>query len=443
MIARPVLPSSDVHEAAERFLSEVGDWAAACIDTYQDESPTNGHDQLTYTTGWEPWIARTQDAATLAFLKNARDQVAAHFVQNGMWRHGYWKNQEAHHGTEHFELFMGFLYRLDPQDERTKAQFLDAAEHIGNWCPEIPSWFDEQTGLFHSFYLGTEHVGDTPDEPNVPAHMRYVNLCLIAGQMSKKERYQRFAERYMHRWAEAITASEDIPRGLLPSGPVYALVDSLRQRYGGAVGQVRLDSNLDTAEALLASDGIGTLLKMWQHTSDDLFLTAAERLLDIIVTQVADPDAGVGSDAIRQYRKATGNTQYDPAILCAVQSFPEKGIDELAIEPVVERERKPTGIGKRSDMPSWFEDGQPRRFSPITLALASEIKQDATLATWALDLGRTYLSLARDVYPDGRDHGCSARSVSAIARGHGRDNNAGMTTAVLAPLLNAWAKKDR
>lgn len=33
--------------------------------------------------------------------------------------------------------------------------------------------------------------------------------------------------------------------------------------------------------------------------------------------------------------------------------------------------------------------------------------------------------------------GCSARSVSAVARGHGRDNNAGMTTAVLAPLLGA------
>jgi len=206
---------------------------------------------------------------------------------------------------------------------------------------------------------------------------------------------------------------------------------------------VRLDSNLDTAEALLVSDGIGTVLKMWQRTGNDLFLTAAERLLDVIVTQIADPDAGVGSDAIRQYREATGNTRYDAAVLRAVQAFPPEGVDEIGIEPVVKRGRKPAGIGKRSDMPSWFEDGQPRRFNPITLTLAAEIEGDATLATWALDLGRTYFSLARNVYPDGRDHGCSARSVSAIARGHGRDNNAGVTTAVLAPLLKAWTKGDR
>ncbi len=438
MISRPVDRSTNVREASDRTLAELKGWIDDCMARYAGTRPTDGHDQLTYTTGWEPYIAATGDASVISFLKGARDQVARHFSENGMWKHGYWRRQEAHHGTEHFELFTGFLFRVDPGDETTKAQLLDAAEHIGNWIEEIPPWFDERTGLFRSFYLGTEHVGEASGEPNVAAHLRYVNLCLIADEMSGDERYLRFAERYLARWAEAIVDGSGFPRGLSPSGPVYLLVDELRERYGGAVGQVRLDSDLGAVEALLASDGIGALLKVWQRTGRDQFLRAAERVLDAAVTQVGDPDAGVVSDAIRRYRQLTGLNRYDDELMAVANSFPTRGIREVAIEPEVQRTSKPPGIGKRSDMPLWYEDGQPRRYSPITLGLAAEIARDETLATWALDIGRTYLSLAREAYPDGREHGCAARSVSAIARGHGRDNHAGVTTSLLAPLSADW-----
>jgi hypothetical protein len=92
-------------------------------------------------------------------------------------------------------------------------------------------------------------------------------------------------------------------------------------------------------------------------------------------------------------------------------------------------------VGKRSDAPRWLEDGRERRHNPITLAVAAEIRGDSALQTRAVDLARTYFLLARAAFADGRDHGCSARSVSAIARGHGRENHAGMTTAVLGPAL--------
>ncbi|MYJ79220.1 MAG: hypothetical protein F4047_13975 [Caldilineaceae bacterium SB0670_bin_27] len=92
-------------------------------------------------------------------------------------------------------------------------------------------------------------------------------------------------------------------------------------------------------------------------------------------------------------------------------------------------------MGKRSDAPRWLENSRERRHNPITLAVAAEIEGDSALHARAVDLARTYFLLARDAFPDGRDHGCSARSVSAIARGHGRENHAGMTTAVLGPAL--------
>jgi hypothetical protein len=82
-----------------------------------------------------------------------------------------------------------------------------------------------------------------------------------------------------------------------------------------------------------------------------------------------------------------------------------------------------------------LEDGAPRRFNPITLAVAAEISDDNRGAIRALDLARTTFTLAREAFVDGRNHGCAARTVSAIARGHGRENHAGMITAVLGPML--------
>ena len=84
-----------------------------------------------------------------------------------------------------------------------------------------------------------------------------------------------------------------------------------------------------------------------------------------------------------------------------------------------------------------LQDGLPRRHNPIILSLAAEVLSDGELATRAVDLARTYFELARDTLPDGRSHGCAGNSVNAVARGHGRDNNAGMVTAVLAPALEA------
>jgi hypothetical protein len=113
--------------------------------------------------------------------------------------------------------------------------------------------------------------------------------------------------------------------------------------------------------------------------------------------------------------------------------LPSGDISEMSIDPTPPKQGRPSGVGKRSDMPQWYEDGVVRCKNPILLALVAEIQEDEDIAIQAVDLARTCFNLARMVYPDGRAHGCSARSVSAIARGHGRDNDAGMITAVLNP----------
>ncbi|MFP4106294.1 MAG: hypothetical protein ACLFVU_09410 [Phycisphaerae bacterium] len=436
VVTTPIEPSSGPTEAANRFLDALRTWIYACIDEPADEPVIDNHDQGTFTVPWATYIRATGDDAPLEFMKNLRDKVRDFYVSRGEWKHGYWRMQEAHHGTEHYELFLGELWRLDPDDDETVGQFIDAAEHIGNWVDEIPDWYDWDKDVFRSLWLGTDGIrGGRGMELNVPDHFRFANLAMLAEKMSGQQKYAGLAERYVARWAEGIAESEQVPIALTAEGPVGQIAPEQRESYYAFAGQAPpTGSPVDRAENVLASAGIETLLELWSLTGRDIFRRAAERLTDLIATQLDDPDAGAGADIIRTYRRVTGSDRYDMMLLAAAdrQSGP---VSKLAMVPWVSRASRASGIGKRADQPEWLEDDQPRRRNPILLATAAEIRGDSGLALEALDLARAQFELACRVYPCGRHHGCSSRTVSAIARGHGRENNAGVVTAVLEPLL--------
>lgn len=435
MITVPLVPSATLAEACDRLLADVGAWVADCIARYTDAPPTDVHDQATYTTGWEPYIRATEDDAALAFMLRLRDDIRDHFVATGQWRHGYWRMQEAHHGTEHFELFLGALSRLAPRDAETTRQLVDAAEHLGNWVPEVAPWFDWDRGLYRSTFFGTDGVRTGPGlAVNVPDHLRCANVALLAHGASGERRFRDLAATYAGRWADAILAGDALPVALTADGPVYALTEAEERQYRAFAGQMPPDLNaaVDRAENLLASDAVGAFLTLWRATGEAHFRLALERLLDVAATQLGDPDAGVAADAIRRYRRATGDRRYDGTVLAVANRLDPWGWRELTLDLDSRPGRRLPGMGKREDMLRWLEDGRPRRHGPILLALAAEIAEDGALAARALDIARAYLAAARAGLPDGRDHGCSSRSVSAVARGNGRENHAGMTTAVLS-----------
>jgi len=445
-------PSASLAVAAQRFLDDLGAWGHERAETYAQAPAIDEHDQGTFLTGLEPYLLATGDARLLAFVRGQRDRIRDHYVSRGLWHHGYWKTQEAHHGTEHCELFLGFLARLDPQDDETCAQIVDAAEHLGNWVEGIPAWFDWQRGLFHSVFFGTERVGGPQGaQVNVPDHLRCVNIALLAQRLTGQPRYQDLALVHGRVWAEAVTrtGARRLPVALWPdaAGGV-AIIDDLEgeqnAQYRAFAGELPAGFELDLARAenFLASDGVNAMLRLWQVSGEPIYRRAAERLLDVLVTSLDDPDAGSAADALRAYRRFTGDERYHHAVLTAVEhalsAREPASVREIGLEAGPLIKPRPAGIGKRSDMLLWFEDGQPRRLSPILLALAAEIRHEEALAAAALDLGRAYFNLARRVLPDGRNHGCAARTVSAVARGHGRENHAGVTTAVLLPLLQEF-----
>lgn len=454
LYTQPIAPSPDLPTACERFLADVGEWVRDCIRRYADAPPTNVHDQATYTTGWEPWLRATRDPAALGFLAKLRDDISFHYTNNGSWRHGYWTMQEAHHGTEHFELFLGFLQRVLPDDSETTRQLQDAAEHMGNWSADVPGWFDWERRRFRSLFFGADGVRTEPGmEINTPDHLRCVNICLLAEEFNAKtqrgkgaensSRYAALAALYAGEWADAILAEERLPLALTPDGVLYDFDGADEAVYRSFAGEVSgLGSPVDRAENFLGSDAVNTFLRLWQRTGDDRFRRATQRLLDLLVTQLDDPDAGAAADAVRAWRRWTDDSRYDAPLLAAVKKGDPFAVTELTLDTDFRLGHRPSGVGKRSDMPRWLEDGAARRHNPITLLAAAEISRDAALAVTAVNLARAYFLLARRAFPDGRDHGCAARTVSAIARGHGRENHAGMATAVLGPALE-WGNHQK
>ncbi len=438
--------SDSLRESIDGFLSELGSWIEQCKAELPDILPNDNHDQGTFSIGWRPCIIERQDKDSLSFLKKLRDDIKKHHEQNGLWKNGYWKVQEAHHGTEHFELFLVNLYRIDPGDGKTISQMKEAAEHFGNWSGNAPDCFSWEKNLFYSFHFGTETEEQKREniEINKPEHFRYINICIYAYKMTGNKKYLSLADSYAEGWVDAITTHPSLlPTGLSEKGPVY----DMKERTGFddyilKYPELKVMDNVDRAENFLASDVPNTLLTLWKITGKSKFRAAADVLTDIISTQVRDYDAGCGVDLLRKYRNRTGNLKYDELILNAVREGTPYSFDTITIAHRAERQTcdskisgHTVGIGKRKDKPVWYEDGKAAAHNPILLALAAEITYDSKLACRSLDIARTYFKLARTAYPHGHEHGCSSRSVSAIARGNGRENNSGVVTAVLEPLI--------
>ena len=439
--SRIIEKSTSVREACERFMGDVGEWANECRTELAGKPVTDGHDQGTFTTPWASYIVTADDVALLAFLKEMRDKIRDHMIVSGLWSHGYWRRQEAHHGTEHFELFLGTLWELDPDDGATIEQMADAAEHLGNWEPAVAPWFDWDTGLFLSTHFGTDGVEPMMGGVNIADHFRCVSIALRAADMTGDTRYMDLARAHARRWAEAILAGDDMPLGIGKGGAIYGQDDLGDAGKRWFAGQAVVGSTVDRTENLVASGAVDSLLDVAERADEPQCRQAAVRLLDVAAGELTDPDAGCAADVIAAYRARTGDTRYDTRLRELAESLEPCGFSELALAPNPPKyEKRPSGFGKRGDKPDWLEDGRPRRHNPVTLACLAEAMGDEAMAMRAVDIGRAAFALAREVYPSGNHHGCSARTVSAIARGHGRENHAGVVTACLDRVMAGWGK---
>ena len=208
-------------------------WVTEEIDCYQAEGfqalvgDKTGHalDEVGgYTREFTAAYALSGDRRISAFMKAFRNDWREALAASGHFWHGYDSNEEGDYLTHTAEAFTQFLLNvlyLDPADPITIEMVEDAAEHIGNYSPEVHDWYDWDSHLFHSYFLGTK-MNDfygTPWNWQSGSHFRLLTIAVAAYDVTGNKRYLDVATDYCDMWAEAILAAEsddDIPMSLHP-----------------------------------------------------------------------------------------------------------------------------------------------------------------------------------------------------------------------------------
>ena len=423
--------------------TELSDWLAQSLRCDGPGPNGGGEDEANYALAWFPHYLVTREPAITERFRDLLAALAA-WVEARCF-HGYEPEAEAHHGTEPFILFLPRYLALFPQDRTAVRLLLDAAEHVGNWCAGVPDWFDSRRGCFRSFHIGSRVVGDDPRFAfELAEHLRFLHLALAAYRVSGESRYLEWADRYGTVWARRIAAVEGrFPLLWTQDGEPVHEAQAAGQPIAAAAGAGHhvAGDPLAGLENLLASGAIHALGDLYDACGAERYRTAARRLAEPLVAELADPYADPAAAALGYYRQTFGDRSLDDAIRAQFGRFAPASSRPLAMVFPEEHRRRVPGVGRRKDMihwAEWHEDGSTRPTrAPCTaaLTLAYRMTGNADYAARALDTAARKLVMARRVLRGGREHADMGGAICSVAAGHGRNWGAGAVTGCYGPLL--------
>ncbi len=418
------------------FLSlrqEMDAWIAASAPFQRCVPFLADCDDGAFLTSWLCHFGLTRDPAILALARHLRDGFAAWAAAH--LPHGAFPPGEiAHQGT----LYTGFLLRLwhAAPDETTASLILDAAEHVGNWVPGVPPWYDwgEQRFLSSTPAGAPSRGAGGPDRPD---HFRFIQLALGAHLISGDARYLELSTGWATRRATELLADEDS----FGVGPPAAH-DGLRPLGAGTPAGARLRRGV-RVEPYVAAGAVDVLLDLHSLTGEALYANAARVLCSALVEDCCDPTVNAHAALLHRYRLAAGDTSFDAQLVGQLAGLPEQAPGETVMVIDQAPAGLPPGVTPRPDTLRWGyrdETGQlvPELFpSPAALMLGYQISGSVELAVKALGLAAARLRLARESLRDGRGHSASGRSIAAVAAGHAREAGYGNVTGCLYALAHA------
>lgn len=431
--------ATSINAGVRLLLDELAAWLDDARDRHLALDWQGIHDEATFVTAWAGYHAYTGDERVkqlaLDLFAKWRRWAKSNLV------HGYFPRQEVHHGTEHYIIFLDWLCRIAPEREDVAIALDDGAHHVGNWGEGTPDWYDPERNRFLSYDLGTVRTGC--EGFNFVDHMRMVHLAMAAWHATRGDRYLDLAQTYTRTWADAIVESTDIPLYLDPDLHSQTELEQLLHSFLKAApqqinGHARVENHV-------ASGTPKALLDVWRATNDDRCHRAALKLARACVPYLASPVANPAGHILSLMLRAEAN----PGTL-GLDDKPFPDADEwrpldgcsmtIQTDPGSPWQ---DSLGYRFDLPAWqLRDGtgnaMEERPAPGNLVLAWELsgREQYALDACTIALGR--LRLARNTFRDGRHHGCTAQSIAATVRGHGRCWGIGDVSAVLAnPAIQA------
>lgn len=422
---------------------EMGRWLKQSMLLDPPGPNDGGEDEANYALAWFPHYLITGDTTVLEHFDMLK--AALHGWVKRDCLHGYEPKAEAHHGPEPFLLFLPRYIGLVPEDTEAVNLLTDAAEHIGNWVPEIPPWYDYDRDTFIGYNIGSREV--TNDEKNayeMAEHFRFIHIAIAAHRVTGEERYLTWALRYGKKRAERLIAAPD-PMPLIwtldGEGLDEAAVDAKNlHRLVASTHHIPRDP-LAGIEVLLASGAIYALGDLYLLSGEEIFKTAAKRIVEPLVASLSDPFNDPAAAALSYYRWTFEDTEFDEAIRSGLAGLPDESPELLALIFPQENRRRELGVGKRADMAYWGEWSDDGSVKPIrepstaTLTLAYQVTGDPVYAMRALRSAATRLGMARRVLRGGREHADMGGAVCSVAAGHGRNWGQGAVTACYGPLI--------
>lgn len=434
---------NDCFEAYSSLRTEMRRWLKQSIMLDPPGPNAGGEDEANYALAWFPHYLITGDSNVLDHFDTLKDALAG-WVERDCF-HGYEKKAEAHHGPEPFLLFLPRYIGLKPENTEAISLLKDAAEHIGNWVSEIPDWYDYSRDTFIGYNIGTEFVeNQDKDRYELAEHFRFIHIALATYSITGEKRYLDWAIRYGQKRAQRIIAAPN-PMPLLwdlnENGLSEEEVNEKNLHRLVASGHHIPGDPLAGIENLLASGAIYALGDLYLLTGEEIYKSAARRIVEPLLTSLSDPFNDPAAAAISYYRWTFSDTRYDSVIEEGLGSLPSTPPDLLALVFPQEIRRRELGVGKRSDMAYWGEWSDDGSVKPIrepstaTLTLAYQLTGDVVYAQRAIQNAATRLNIARRVLRGGREHADMGGAVCSVAAGHGRNWGYGAVTACYGPLL--------
>ncbi len=431
------------YNAYSALRSDMGRWLKQSMLLDPPGPNKGGEDEANYALAWFPHYLITGDKTVLQHFETLKSELVGWVKRDCV--HGYEPKAEAHHGTEPFLLFLPRYIALKPDDTEAISLLSDAAEHIGNWVQEIPPWYDYIKDTFIGYNIGTKFVENTEkDAYELAEHFRFIHIALAAYRVTGEKRYVEWALQYGRKRAERIIAAPD-PMPLLwdlngnglseedvNEKNLHRLVASSHHIPGDPLAGI---------ENLLASGAIYAMGDLYLLSEEEIFQTAAKRIVEPLVTSLDNPYNDPASAALSYYRWTFNDTCFDETIREGLEKLPSTPPELLALVFPQQNRRREPGVGKRADMAYWGEWSDDGSVKPIrepstaTLTLAYQVTGDVTYALRALQSAATRLNMARRVLRGGREHADMGGAVCSVAAGHGRNWGQGAVTACYGPLL--------
>ena len=302
-------------------------WIQRSTERWKHTPWGGGHDEGIFTRTWPPYYLLTGDQTAYEFL----DKMVHEFVESPVVEactcflteedaagypsqkrrpayHGYPEDQACFvHAPENYAWFLTHMAHINPSP-RVREALEDCAEHVGNWSPDSPAWYDWENHRFRSSLFGTAIVRDYPPyDFETIALVRVMVFASNAFYLTGEQKYLDLCVNWADKWARIVLDAdpgEGFPGLLFPCREA-----EVEAKYG-ELGRRRamVKSNYELANLFL---------DLHYYTRSESYAQGVHKMLN---TDTEWRVSGIGfpsisSILVAKYRSMTGDRSFDKTVV--------------------------------------------------------------------------------------------------------------------------------